>query len=74
MDRETLLLRLAKANRQLAYGKAHLARHEAVIARLDHDGHDTTAAQEAVLATLRQEQAVHEQEVQRILQELKTPG
>ncbi len=73
MDRETLLLRLAKANRQLAYGKAHLARQEGVIARLDHDGHDTTAAK-TVLATLRQTQAAHEQDVQRILQELKTSG
>jgi len=69
MDRAILKEHLAQAERHASRGKQHLARQEEIIAELDRDGHDTTEARK-VLATLRQTQVLHEQEVERLLREL----
>jgi hypothetical protein len=70
MDRTILLQHLAEAKRHVAQGEAHLAKQEAIVAELDRDGHDTTAAR-AVLATLRDTQSLHKQGRDRILRELQ---
>ncbi|MHC2256100.1 hypothetical protein ACVILK_005792 [Bradyrhizobium embrapense] len=69
MDRVILEQHLALAERHAAQGKQHVARQENLIAELDRDGHDTTEARK-VLDTLRITQALHEQDVERILGEL----
>ena len=70
MDREILLQHLVLAERHIAQGKAHLIRQETLVAELDRNGHDTKEA-EAILATLRQTQALHLQDRDRILSELQ---
>ncbi|WP_050405829.1 hypothetical protein [Bradyrhizobium embrapense] len=69
MDRVILEQYLALAERHAAQGRQHVARQENLIAELDRDGHDTTEARK-VLDTLRITQALHEQDVERILGEL----
>ncbi|MGY3530350.1 hypothetical protein [Bradyrhizobium sp. USDA 4452] len=69
MDRVILEQHLALAERHAAQGRQHVARQENLIAELDRDGHDTTEARK-VLDTLRITQALHEQDVERILGEL----
>jgi hypothetical protein len=69
MDRAVLIQHLAKAKQHAARGRQHLVRQEELIAELDRDGHDTTEARK-VLATLRDSQALHEQDVARLLREL----
>jgi hypothetical protein len=61
---------LALAERHAMQGREQLTRQERLIAELDRDGHDTAEAIK-VLATLRQTQTLHEQDVQRLLRELE---
>lgn len=69
MDREIILESLAQAEQNAAQGERHLARQEALIAELDRHGHDTTEALK-LLVTLRKTQVLHQQDVERIAQEL----
>ncbi len=69
MQRAALQHDLAQAERHVARGGRHLARQEAIIAELDRDGHDTTEALK-MLATMRATQALHEQDVRRLLKQL----
>jgi hypothetical protein len=69
MNRAMLLQHLAVADRHVAQGEAHLARQEALISELDRDGHNTTDAW-ALLKTMRNTQALHLQDRDRILAEL----
>ncbi len=69
MDRAALQHNLAQAERHVAEGERHLARQEAIIAELDRDGHDATEALK-LLATLRATQALHEQDLKRLLRQL----
>lgn len=68
-DRENLLQQLVEAERHIAQSEEHISTQEGLIAELDRDGHDTTEAR-AILDTLRQTQAVHRQDVARILKSL----
>ena len=70
MDRTLLLQHLSQAEHHAAEGKRHLARQEELIAELDRDGLDTAEAFK-VLAALRETQALHEQDVDRLRGELK---
>jgi hypothetical protein len=69
MDRAALLQHLAQAEHHVAEGRRHLARQEELIAELDRDGHDTTEARK-LLATLRATQALHQEDVERLLGQL----
>jgi hypothetical protein len=69
MNRNILLQHLAQAEWHAARGQQHLAKQECLIAELDRDGHDTTEALK-LLVTLRKTQALHQRDVERILQEL----
>lgn len=69
MDRAVLLNHLALVERHVLEGERHLARQESMIAELDRDNHDTQGAY-AVLETLRQTQANHIGERDRILRQL----
>ncbi|HWV96933.1 MAG TPA: hypothetical protein VN130_07290 [Xanthobacteraceae bacterium] len=73
MDRALLQQHLTRAEQHAAEGERHLARQEALIARLDRQGHDTAEARK-ILATLRASQTLHEQDIQRILNELEHDG
>lgn len=70
MDRSVLEQHLALAQQHVIEGMDHLARQETIVAELERDGHDTAEALK-VLATLRDTQKLHEQEVERIMMELK---
>lgn len=70
MDRAALQEHLAQAQRHAAQGEIHITRQESIIADLDHNGQDTAKARE-VLATLRDAQLNHEQDVERLLKELQ---
>jgi hypothetical protein len=70
MDRAVLLQHLAQAERHVAEGEQHLLRQEELIAELDRDGHDTEKAR-VILDTLRETQALHLQDRDRIMRELE---
>ncbi|MGX1164257.1 hypothetical protein AB7M16_000523 [Bradyrhizobium sp. USDA 372] len=72
MDREILQQHLALAQRHASMGEKHIARQESLIAELDRDGHDTAEARK-ILATLRDTQRLHEQDVERLLTQLSNP-
>jgi hypothetical protein len=54
-----LKLKLADANFYVAQGNEHIARQQRLIAKLKHNGHDTTAACE-VLDAFLDSQILHE--------------
>jgi hypothetical protein len=60
MDRVSLTRHLEEAERQVAQGKEHIARQQAVIFQLARDGHDTAQA-ESLLEALLESQGLHEQ-------------
>jgi hypothetical protein len=68
--RETLLQHLAQAGWHVAQGEEHIYKQEALIAELDRDGHDATDAR-ALLQIMRDTQALHREDVKRILTALK---
>ena len=70
MDRDMVLRHLAEAERHIAQGETHLAKQSALIAELERHGHDTSGAQ-AVFTTMRETQALHQQNRERILSELQ---
>lgn len=72
MDREILKQHLALAQRHASMGEKHIARQESLVAELDRDGHDTAEARK-ILATLRDTQRLHEQDVERLLTQLSNP-
>jgi hypothetical protein len=69
MDRAVALQHLADAERHVAEGERHLARQEALIAELDHGGHDAKEAR-TILHTLQETQFLHLQHRDHILKEL----
>jgi hypothetical protein len=73
MNRTILLQQLEEAERHIAQGASYLAQQEATIAELDREGCDTQQAR-IILATLRDTQAFHQQERERILKELEKLG
>jgi hypothetical protein len=70
MDRDILLEHLALCERHIALGEKHLAKQEALVADLDRKGRDTADAL-AILATLRETQALHVLDRDRLLKELE---
>jgi hypothetical protein len=60
---------LAKANAALTEGEGHLMKQRAIVAQLTADGHDVSEAT-ALLNTLIQTEAMHEQHRKTILAEL----
>lgn len=70
MDPSVIREQLVMAQQRAAEGRHHIARQEALVASLDELGHDTTNARK-VLATLRDTQILHEQDVERLLRELR---
>jgi hypothetical protein len=73
MNRTVLVQQLEEAERNIAQGASQLAQQEATIAKLDRKGCDTQQAR-IILATLRDTQAFHQQERERILKELEKLG
>jgi hypothetical protein len=70
MDRTLLLQSLVEAERHVAEGERHLAKQEALIAELDRGGRDAEEAR-TILDTLRELQALHLQDRDRLLKELQ---
>ena len=70
MNRTLLLAHLASAERHVLLDEARLANQEALLARLERSGHPTDAASE-LLATMRQTQALHVEDRDRIRRELE---
>jgi hypothetical protein len=69
MDHEMLKRDLAQADAHIKTGYENLALQRQVIAKLQRDGHDTTAAR-ATLDQFEELQAQHLADRQRILREL----
>ena len=69
VDGETLLRDLTSAGQHVAQSEAHILKQEALIAELDRDAHDTSAAR-ALLDTMRETRALHIQHRDRLLNEL----
>jgi hypothetical protein len=69
MDRAMELRHLEEAERHVAEGERLLAQQEKVLAKLERDGHPTGDAR-ALLATMRDTQALHVSDRARILKEL----
>jgi hypothetical protein len=69
MDRDRLRQDLAQAQRDAAEGRRSIAHQEALLARIERDGHNAAEARK-ILAALRDAQTLHEQEVERLLREL----
>lgn len=73
MDRRDRLVQLlAQAERHIAAGEEHLTKQEALITEMVRRQHDTRGAI-AVLDTLLEAQALHIQDRNRILKELRQP-
>jgi hypothetical protein len=70
LDRARVLEHLALAERHIAEGEKHLRRQEDLILEMQRDGLDTDQALD-VLATLRETQALHHQDRERIQRELE---
>ncbi len=70
MDSVMIQQQFAQAERRAVGGRQLVARQERLITELDRDGHDTAAARK-VLATLKEAQALHEQDVDRLREELR---
>ncbi|QOZ45534.1 hypothetical protein XH89_20125 [Bradyrhizobium sp. CCBAU 53340] len=69
MDPFVIQQYLAQAEQHAAAASRLVARQEALVRQLERDGHDTSDAFK-VLATLRDTQALHEQAVVRLQEEL----
>ena len=69
-----LKLKLADANFHVAQGNEHIARQRRLIAKLEHNGHDTIAARE-VLDVFLDSQILHERHRDNVLatQEIRRP-
>jgi hypothetical protein len=69
-----LKLKLADANFHVAQGNKHIARQRRLIAKLEHNGHDTIAARE-VLDVFLDSQILHERHRDNVLatQEVRRP-
>jgi hypothetical protein len=65
-----LKLKLADANFHVAQGNENIARQRRLIAKLEHNGHDTTAARE-VLHVFLDSQILHERHRHNITGDLK---
>ena len=70
MNRDLLLRHLAQAERHVARGNEHISRQESLIAEMDRHGHNTMDARK-LLDTLRKTQALHRQDMERLLRELE---
>ena len=70
MDPMTIRQHLEQAERRAAEGRRLVEHQEALLAGLDRDGHDTKAVRK-VLDALRETQALHVQDVRRLLEELE---
>lgn len=73
MDKATLLQDLAMVERHVAMGERHLAHQGGLIADIGQKGEDSALAR-AVLDTLVETQALHRQDRERIIEELKNLG
>ncbi|MGY8639302.1 hypothetical protein RAD15_43270 [Bradyrhizobium sp. 14AA] len=69
MDRNLILRSLAIAERHVLQGKSHLAKQQALVAKLDRDGRDTTDAL-ALLSNMRETQRLRISERDRLLAQL----
>jgi hypothetical protein len=71
MNRAIKLAHLAKAEKNVVEGERHIGHQERLVAELDRDGHDTSAAL-ALLATFRRSQAEHIAHRDHLLKELQS--
>jgi hypothetical protein len=69
MDPNILRRHLALAEQHAAHGRRHIEKQQALIARMDRKGNDTTDARK-LLATLRRSQENHEADIAPLLSEL----
>ncbi len=69
MDLATIQKHLAQAERHAAEGRRLVARQETLVTGLHQRGHDATDALK-ILGTLRDTQAIHEQDVRHLRDEL----
>jgi hypothetical protein len=73
MDEERLIADLAEAESQVAEGKIRIARHAALLHRLERDGQDTTEARHLLLRLIEVQDSweyrkdVIEREIDRLL-------
>jgi len=72
IDRSLARQNLAEAERNVALGRFHLDRQIQIVAELERDGHDATAARE-LLETFKDSQEQHEAHRDRLLRELNGP-
>ena len=70
MDRAIILKHLAQAERHVAQGRQIIEKQETLIVDLERDGHDTADAMK-ILVTMRQTQALHEEDRDQIMKELE---
>ena len=72
MDRDTLRVRLAEAERHLEQARCHVAGQAALIAKLERQGRDTTDAED-LLRMLQELQAMRVADRDLIKRELAQP-
>jgi len=70
MDQAIMQRHLARAERHVTEGEAHLARQRALIRKLERDGHGSRAARR-FLRSLEETQALHEADRDRVRAELR---
>jgi len=71
MDRERQLAHLDEAEQNIALGSSHIKKQEQIVAGIDSDGRDSTAARE-LLRTLRQLQdryVAHRDRIRHLLEQ-----
>lgn len=69
MDRAHILEHLAQAEEHVVLGQEHVDQQRHLIERLDHDGHDSTAAR-ALLVRFEEHLAMHIKDRDRLIREL----
>ena len=69
MDRQSKLRHLARARQHVAAGEQHIARQTRLVAELERDGHDVTAARR-LLAQFIVIQSMHIEDCERLEREL----
>ncbi len=72
MDRAVILEHLAQAEEHVVLAQEHVQQQRDLVARLEHDGHDTTMAR-ALLEQFEKFLAMHISDRDRLAKELAAP-
>jgi hypothetical protein len=70
MDRQTLLDHLALAERHVSEGEIHVSHKRELVARMEHDGHETGMAR-ALLRRFEELRAIHIADRDRLRREMQ---